>query len=268
MSIVTISRGSATGGLLLSEGLAKKLGFDIVSREEIIQGAAKYGVPEAKLERALLEPPTFPDDFMHDRRRYLIFIQEALCERARKDNVIYHGNAGHLLLRGISHVLRIHLIAPMSFRVQMLVEREKMAPDKAAAYIEKVDAQRRAWTLFLYGVDWLNASYYDLTINLENMNVESAVKVTAATLGCREFSTTKESQKAMEDLYLATRVKAALAADAVTASLELEMQADSISGTIYPKGKVQPASMLDAVVGTAKKVTGVKKVNKDQLEIL
>ena len=94
MAIITISRGSASGGLLLAEGLAAKLGYDIVRREEIIHNAAKGGIPEEALEKALLEPPGFWDKFKHDRRRYLIFIQQALCERALHDNIIYIGHAG------------------------------------------------------------------------------------------------------------------------------------------------------------------------------
>jgi cytidylate kinase len=265
MPIVTISRGSASGGLLFAEGLAKKLEFDIVSREEIIQRAAGHGVPEETLEKALLEPPSFWDRFKHDRRRYLIFIQDALCERAQKDNVIYHGNAGHLLLRCISHVVRIRLIAPLSFRVRMLVEREKMSPDQAAAYIKKIDAKRNAWNQLLYGVDWLDPSLYDLVVNLETMNIESCVEVAVAAINRREFMTTAESRKAMDDLCLITRVKAALAADPATASAEVEVEADSVLGTVSLQGKVRPVSMVDAIVEIAGKVAGVRRVDRDRL---
>ncbi len=261
MAIVTISRGSASGGLLLAEGLAKKLGYQLVSREEVAQGAAKYGVSEAKLDKALLDPPTFSEEFKQDRRRYLIFIQEALCSWAQKDNVIYHGNAGHLLLRGISHVLRICLIAPLDFRVRTLVERMNMTPEQATAHIGKVDAQRRAWTLLLYGVDWLNPSLYNLTINLENMNIESAVDIAAVAAKRPEFSTTTQSRKAINDLYLATRVKAALAADPITTTTEVDVRADSTSGAIYLRQKEQSPELANVIVEKARIVPGVRKVS-------
>jgi cytidylate kinase len=267
MPIVTISRGSASGGSLLAESLATRLGFDIISREEIIQKAAVFGASEAKLEKALLEPPGFWDRFKHDRRRYLIFIREALCERAQKDDVIYHGNAGHLLLRGISHVVRIRLIAPLPIRSRILVDREGMSQEQAAALIEKRDAQRQAWTQLLYGVDWLHPSLYDLVINLETMNMESAVEISAAAAARKEFMATAESRKAMDDLLLATRVQAALAADEATASAEVEVEADSASGNISLKGKVRPASMVNKILETAGKVAGVNNVNRDNLGV-
>ena len=99
MAVVTISRGSASGGLLLAEKLGEKLGYDIVSREDVIREAARFGASEESLQEALLKPPSFWDRFRHERRRYLAFVQAALCERAQKDRIIYHGNAGHLLLR-------------------------------------------------------------------------------------------------------------------------------------------------------------------------
>ena len=265
MTIITISRGSATGGRLLAEGLAKTLGLHIVSREEIIQCAAQFGVPESKLDKALLDPPTFSEDVKQDRRRYLIFIQDALCEWARKDNVIYHGNAGHLLLRGISHLFRIRLIAPLEFRVQKIVERTNMTDEQAVSYIEKIDAQRRAWNLLLYGVDWLNPSLYDLTINLENMNVDAAVEIAAAGVKRREFAATARSRKDMNDLALSTRIKATLAADSVTAPLELEVHADSVSGLVSLGGRIQSEKLVGVVLEIARKVPGVTSVATEQL---
>jgi cytidylate kinase len=266
MAIVTISLGSATGGLLLARELAKKIDYHVISREEIIQGAAKFGVAEAKLEKVLLGPPVFSEDFKRDIKCYLNFVQEALCEWAQKDNIIYLGHAGHLLLRGISHVLRIRLIAPPSYRIQVLVERRGMTEEQAAAYIEQVDAQRRAWTLLLYGVDWLNPNLYDLTINLETMNIDSAVEIAAAALNCREFATTRQSRKAVKDLWLESKVKAALAADPIASSAELEVRADSLSGTVFLKGTAIPAPVIDGIVKIAKEVAAVAKVDVSQID--
>ncbi len=263
MAIVTISRDSASGGLLLAEGLAAKLGYDIVRREEIIHDAAKAGVPEEKLENALLEPPGLWEKLKHDRRRYLIFIQQALCERALRDNIIYLGNAGHLLLGSVSHVLCILLIAPLAFRVRMLVNRERITPAEAISRIESADRQRREWTRLLYGVDSLDPHLYDLTINLKTMSMESAVELAVTAVKRREFSSGEESRRAIANLSLSTRVKAALASAAASAAAEVEVKADAATGSVLLKGRVRPASMVQAVVEVAQKVQGVSKVDRD-----
>jgi cytidylate kinase len=264
MAIITISRGSASGGIWLAEGLARELGYDIVSREDIVREAAGFGVPEEKLHEALLKPPGFWDRFKHERRRYLAFVQAGLCNRVEKDGVIYHGNAGHVLLCGISHVLCIRLIAPMSFRVQTLVDREKMDREAALRYIDEVDRQRRDWTRFLYGLDWMDASLYDLTINLKTLDVDGAVELAATAARRREFAPTEESTKAMADLVLASRARAALAANAETASVDLEVGAGD--GVIFLKGKLRTPSLVASTIAVAESVEGVKSVNREELD--
>jgi cytidylate kinase len=264
MAIITISRGSASGGLLLAQGLSKKLGYALVSREDVIQAAATYGPSTEKLQETFLKPVGFWERFQHERRRYLTFVQEALCEHARKGRIIYHGNAGHLLLQDISHVLCVRLIAPLEFRIRMLMERGDMIRDDAIVYVERMDRQRKEWTRFLYGVDWLDPSLYDLTVNLKTLDVEGAVEVVAAVAQREEFQPTDQSRKAMDNLYLASRVRAALAADESTASAEVDVRADG--DRIFLKGRVRPVSMVESVVRVASKVDGVRDVNRRDLD--
>ncbi|MEJ2111688.1 MAG: cytidylate kinase family protein [Acidobacteriota bacterium] len=265
MPIITISRGSASGGILLAKGLAEKTGYRLVSREDIIQSASKYGVASDTLEEALLKPPGFWERFRHERRRYLSFVQAALCDQAKEDGIIYHGNAGYILLRGISHVLCVHVVAPLPYRIEMLMKRENMLREDAVRYIEKMDQYRRDWTRFLYGVDWLDPNLYDLMINLKTLDIRGAVDIVAAAASRAEFQSTDESRKYMEDLLLASRVRSALAANHKTASVEIDVEARA--GIIYLKGKIRPTSLIDAVVETVGKVKGVNEINQEGLGI-
>ena len=264
MAVVTISRGSASGGLLLAQTLEKKLGYEIVSREDVIREAAGFGASEDSLQEALLKPPTFWDRFRHERRRYLAFVQSALCERARRDRVIYHGNAGHLLLCGVPHVLRIRLIASMAFRIRKVMERQHLSRSEAIRCIENADRQRRDWTRFLYRQDWLDPILYDLVINLETLTVESAAEIVAAAVERPEFQPTDASRKAMEDLALASRVRAALAANEKTASVEVRIQADD--GVVSLRGRLRPADLVESVVEVAREVEGVREVDRRDLD--
>jgi cytidylate kinase len=264
MAVVTISRGSASGGLLLAQGLARKLGYDVVSREDVVREAARFGVPEESLHEALLKPPTFWDRFKHERRRYLTFVQAALCERAQKDRLIYHGNAGQLLLQGVPHVLCIRLIASMSFRIRMVMERQQVTMEEAVRCIEKADRQRQEWTRFLYDQDWLDPNLYDLLINLKTMTVEGAVEVATTAVQRDEFQPTEASRKAMDGLVLASRVRAALAANEKTASVEVMVQAED--GVVSLKGKVRPESLVKSVVEVAGEVEGVREIDRRDLE--
>ena len=263
MPIVTISRGSGSGGQELAERVAERLGYEVVSREQVVHEAADFGAPEAALQRALTEPPGLWDRFHYERRRYLAFVQAALCHHVREGRAVYHGNAGHLLLPEISHVVCVRLIAPLAFRVRMLRERTDMTEGDAAEHCEKVDREREKWTRFLYGVDWLDPHLYDISINLRTMEMEAAVELVTVLTRSPGFQPTEQSRKAMADLLLESRVRAALAADGHTASADVGLRASD--GVVFLRGRLRPASLVDSVIEVTRSVEGVTRVDREDL---
>jgi cytidylate kinase len=179
--IITISRGSFSGGKMLAESLAQRLGYRCIDRDQIIQKAAAWGVSQDDLRTAIEQPPTFLGQSQHTKYLYLAFIQAALTEEVRTGNAVYHGLAGHLLLGKGPHILRTRIIAPMEFRIGRLQDRLKSNRKEAIAYIEKMDEDRRKWTRFLYGVNWEDASLYDIVLNLEQLNLDEAISPRRAT---------------------------------------------------------------------------------------
>src|SRR5512143_1642315 len=160
MPIITISRGSFSGGKMLAECLAAKLGYRCIDRDHIIRKAAEWGVSQDDLRTAIEKPPSFLGQSQHTKYAYLAFIQAALTDEVRNGDAIYHGLAGHLLLGKGPHVLRTRIIASMEFRIAKLQDRLKLNRKDAIAHIEKKDEERRKWTQFLYGLDWRDASLY------------------------------------------------------------------------------------------------------------
>jgi len=264
MAVITISRGSFSGGKMLAECLAKALDYRCVDRDVIVEKAAAYGVPQDQLKDALEKPPTFWDRFKHTKYIYLTLIQAALAEEVQYGKAVYHGNAGHLLLRGISHVFCIRLIAPLSYRTDVVMVRQGLSHEDAVRYIEEKDRQRRDWTRFLYGVDWLDPSFYDLTVNLQTLALDSAVEIAAVAVERPEFQVTDDSRKAMADLLLASRVRAALAANRSTAPAAVDVRADG--DVVYLKGRIRPASMVEDIIDVASAVPGVKRVDRRNLD--
>jgi cytidylate kinase len=263
MPIITISRGSASGGMALAEGLCKRLDYELVTRESVCSQAASFAVSAETLEQALLMPVGFWDRFRHDRRRYLAFVQAALCERARNDRIVYVGHAGHFLLEGVAHVLCVLVVAPLDLRLRMVMERQHVGQDEAARYVERMDRHRREWTRFLYAVDWHDPGLYDLVVNLRLLDVESAVDVVSTAALSEPLQPTGASRRSMANLLVASRVRAALAGDPGTASVEIGVEADG--DVVRLQGRVRPLSMVDAVVRIARSVEGVRDVDARDL---
>ena len=248
---------------MLATKVAERLGYEAVSREDLVAEATGFGVSEEELREALLKPPGLWSRFSRQRGRYLAFVQATLCKRVQKGGVVYHGNAGHLLLPGVAHVLCVRLIAPVAFRVRNLRERSGMDKEEALAYIETVDREREQWTRFLYGVDWLSPNLYDLCVNLRTMGLQDAVELVVRTAQSAPFQPTEASREAMQDLFLASRVRAALAADTRTAGAEMEVRASG--STVFLRGRLRPASLVDPVLEVVGGVEGVAQVDRSNL---
>ncbi len=264
MAIVCISRGSASGGKMLADALAKKFGYREIGREDILKRATKFGVSEEELKHVLVEPPTFWERASHKRARYLAYFRFALCEEVKEGKVIYHGNAGHLLLPPEVPALRIRLVAPLEFRQRMLIEREGMNAEDALEYILKVDEQRRRWTKFLYGADPLDPLLYDLVINLHQLGLDGAVDVASAALERPEFKITEEAKKVISDHHLACKVEIAILNNKKTTGLDVKAEAKD--GVVYLSGKLRSANQVENVLEVAKAVEGVVDVNREKLD--
>lgn len=263
MSVITISRGSFSGGKMLAECLSEALGYRCVDREVIVERAAAHGVSQEELRDALQKPPTFLERFQHKKYLYLVLIQAALCEEVRTGRAVYHGNAGHLLLKGGPHLLRVRIIAPLEFRLKMAQDRLKLSRAEALEHIGRMDQDRRRWTQYLYGVDWGDPANYDIVVNLEFMSICEACEAIATLARQRCFEFTACCQAAMNDLTLASQVRAALALDAATSHLEVDIRARD--GALSIRGGVSNTREVTEVQRIASEVPGVVSLNLDEL---
>jgi cytidylate kinase len=175
MAIITISRGTKSGGRAVAECLAKRLGYPCVAREVLQEAADALGASEEKVRRKLITPPGPWDVITRERHAYVVAVQSALASRCVGGNLIYHGLSGQLLLRDLPGVLRVRLVAPMPLRVQAIVGLHAHTTHEAAErFIRKVDRERRRWVRRMYGADLADTSLYELTINLESISLETA----------------------------------------------------------------------------------------------
>lgn len=266
MTIVTISRFTMSGGEKLAKCLSERLGIPSVSREVLTQVADQFGISEALLVEQLEKTKRGPSP---ERRLYMASLQLALAERAQQGPFVYHGLAGHLLLRGIPQILKIGIVAPLKLRAQKLMEEKNISPEEAIRSIQRWDERRANWVRFLYDVDWLDPSLYDLVINIASISVDSACEIVISALNQPEFREFPEKQRMIDDFVLASRVKVQLATHERTRSwLELEVVAEQQvvkitgralmgGGIFYWRGEDR---VRDELIEVVKAVPGVKKV--------
>ncbi len=210
MGIITISRGSYSKGKETAERLAQHLGYNCFSRDILLEASAHFNIPEVKLIRAIHDAPSILERFKHGKDRYILFIREAYLEHIRKDNVVYHGLAGHFFSKGIPNILKVRIIANIEDRVKEEMMRENISEKEALYILKKDDDERRKWGLNLYGIDTNDSSLYDIVLHIDNLKVDDAVEILADIAKRPCFQTTPESQMIISDYYLATKAKETL----------------------------------------------------------
>ncbi|RJQ70177.1 MAG: cytidylate kinase-like family protein [Desulfobacteraceae bacterium] len=210
MAVITISRGSYSMGKTVAEQVAQRLGYIVISRDLLLETSARYHIPEIKLVRAIHDAPGILERLRHSKQAYLAYIRAALTERVSQGNVVYHGLAGHIMLKEIPGVLKVRINADLETRVAREMAREGISAAEARAIILKDDQQRRRWTKSLHKVDPWDSDLYDLVIRIDRLTVEDAVNFICGAAQGESFNNTPKSLAKLQDLALACRIKAEL----------------------------------------------------------
>ncbi|HTZ18300.1 MAG TPA: cytidylate kinase-like family protein [Dissulfurispiraceae bacterium] len=265
MSIITISRGSYTKGKEIAEKLAGKLGYECIAREAIIEASKEFNIPEAKLVRALHDAPSILDKITYGKEKFIAYYQIAFLEHLQKDNIVYHGLAGHFLLKDVAHVLKVRIIADMAERIKLEMAREKISEREAARLLRNDDEERRKWSQHVYGIDTSDSSLYDLVIHINKITVEEAVDIIFNTVRLDHFKTTPESQRIFGEMLLGARVKLAIIDYAPDAEVYYK------KGVVFVKTSASPYKeeiLVNNIRQAAQSVAGVEEVNVYVMPIL
>lgn len=262
MAIIAISRSTLNGGKALAERVALETDYPIFSREMVLEQTAKdYGISIKDLEKTILKPPSFWQQVPGKRISFIKCFTAVLLDMAGENDFIYHGNAGHLFLEGVSHVMRVRVIADMEYRIKAAMDQLQTEKKEAIAHIQKVDKERDQWMQFFYGLDWNDPSLYDLVVNLERMSLGTACGAIVYMDYQSDFKSTPESERKLRDLTLGSKVWAALAQNEHTSASALKVTADN--GTVTISGNVGSAKAVDTITSVAQQVEEAEIITND-----
>jgi hypothetical protein len=258
MALLLISRGSYSGGQIMSECLSRNAGIRCITREELVAYVNSHGEVATKVTACIAKAAQNYAQFSALRRPYKILMRLALLREIRQGDLAYFGYSGHLLLPEIPHAVKVRLVASMEMRIKLLQTRTKCTEGEARETIRQVDEERTRWTRFMYGKSLRDPEFFDLCLNLERLSFPEACCLLVHAARSSDFQATPQSLSAVEDHYLATQVLADLVTDART--YELELAATAESGEVFVEGPYLEAPLVSLVKEVAGAVTGVKSV--------
>ena len=258
MGCITISRGSYSFGKEIAEKVADRLGYECVERDALLDASETFNIPEIKLLEAIRDAPSVLGRFTYGKERYISYIQAALLNKMKKDNIVYHGLAGHFFLKNISHVLKVRIIADLEDRIAYKMKLEgNLSREATQRLLKKIDEERIKWSQYLYGIDSRDSSLYDLVVHIKTLTVEDAVDIICDTARRERFQTTPESQQAMNDLVTAASVKAALVQFVPDVNVSCSQGKVQLSLHV---SKYSKDSMTGEIERITKSIKGVEKI--------
>ncbi len=258
MAIITVSGGTYSGGKELAQRLGDKLGYRFVAQEKLLpHEAAQLGVPEDEPETALTEKFALLGGSDLRRLFYVAYMQVAMCEDARTDGVVYHGQVAHLLLRGVPHHLGIRVIADMEHRIQLAMKYKWFTREKATHFIKSRDAERDKWTRVIYNTNRNDPSQHDIVFNAGRLEISDACEIIVRAVNA-EIKTTPESQKTIDDLVLAAELRTRIALERNVAYDHVEVEVHN--GVVVLRGTVDSSNDADHIRMLIRRHTGVQDI--------
>jgi cytidylate kinase len=193
VAIITISRGSLSGGKALAGCLADRLGYPILGREVLLEAAESMGVSEEVFREKFEAAPGLWARLTREREKYTLAMQTSLAEWCTRGDLVYHGLSGQFLLKELPGVLKVRLVAPLDMRVKAFMDTHPLVSHaETESFIRNVDQERSRWCRLMYGADLTDPSHYDMTVNLKRLSLESACAVITEAVAQPRYRITAE----------------------------------------------------------------------------
>jgi cytidylate kinase len=185
--VITVSMEPGSGGSLVAQEVADRLGFDYFHRD-IIQGIAK----SAKIRTTVIETlekerlsgiEDFISSLYKDQYLYPGIYMQHLVKVV--NTIADHGRAV-IVGRGANFILppeerfSVRVVAPLEIRIQNVARAYKVSAEKAKKRVIGRESRRSAFIRKSYNADISDPENYDLTINTGRMRIETAVEAVIA----------------------------------------------------------------------------------------
>jgi Cytidylate kinase-like family len=203
--VVAISTTHGSEGRRIGGLVAQLLEFGYVDEQIITIAAEKRGidpevVADAEKRKSLVlrvleglgeggsgsgaiggGPMWVPDDSSELARSYDLrsLIIEAIRETASRGDVVIVAHAASFALAGREDLLRVFVTAPLEARVRRIAQLPELDDAQAEREVKRSDTARADYLKRFYGVERELPTHYDLVVNSEVMEAETAAGVIA-----------------------------------------------------------------------------------------
>jgi len=184
---ITLSMEPGSGGSIVAQKIADRLGFDLFNRE-IIEAIAKSSeIRETVIASLEKDRLSGMEDFIASLVKDYYIHPDLYLEHLLKviSTIAKHGRAV-LVGRGANFILPTHeifavrVIAPLEIRIRNVALNYKVAEEEAKRRVIRRESRRKAFVRHSFNADISDPLHYDMIINTGKMKIDAAVEAVIA----------------------------------------------------------------------------------------
>ncbi len=262
MPVLAMTREMGSGGREVAQRVADRLGLAVVLHHMVEHEIAEHlHVRESAVHHLLEGGATLLERLRTGGKRLAHYTAEEILELANQGNVLIRGWGACVVLRGVPHVVRVRICAPMEVREQAMIERSEVKYRGAARQeIERNDAAHKRILHGAYGVDREDPTLYDLVLNTERNSIETCVKLICDLVERPEFHETEASRSILNDKAIEAHVRIRLRERFGVGTGVSGVEAMADGGKIVLTGTAIHSKLVDDASKLAGAVSGVREV--------
>ena len=183
--IITVGRQYGSGGRAIGEMLAERLGIPFYDKKLIEMASEKSGVDQGILaihnERAVqatLMKVKGGTGLKGKPVGEMLYQTQAqiIRELADQGSCVIIGRCADYVLKDREELFSVFITAPVSKRIERIMERNRMSREDAVQAVEKVDRQRADYYLHYTGKTWGAPESYGLTLDSSQRGMEGTAE--------------------------------------------------------------------------------------------
>ena len=267
MPLIAMTREMGSLGKDVAAAVSARLGKPVVHHEIIDHLADKMRLRKSHVIRFLDGKASAWERLTTDKTSMSIYTADETLALAESDSVgVIRGWGSAHLLRPVQHVICVRVCAPLTLRVERMMERLNTTDEEMVVNEIKLSEEAHAAiTRRHFGINWQDSENYDLTLNTERVSIEECTDEIMSLVKDPRFQKTADSARMLSNLALEHHVRAALRGNAATATMRINISA--ADGVVTLAGTLERGLEEIDAVRVAAAVANVKSV-KSQLKPL
>ena len=262
MYFVTVSEMLGSGGENVARKVAEKLNYPFYAKEELYKAADKMGYLSDVSHLELKNPHLLEKYFSDKPKIYLDRFQSVIFEVAKQGNALFFGKGSQLLLHNFDCALHVLVTGSMEKRIARFMRITKVERSVAENIIHASDHDKAGFLKYAFNEDWLNPHLYDITINTDKLDIESAVAIVFSAAQSEDIkSCSTDAVGKLGKLSLQRRIESALL-EAGVLSLRMFFVIEDLE-TVRLYGIVHSEEEKETVERVVRGIKEIKKIKND-----